>query len=227
MRALRLCTQRMEEMVLIDGITNVEYRFRCKWSHRVMGQIFFCCLWIWTWNSGGIGGLISGSYFGLRGTVHSGEEERGILPSRLFYYTNVYISVARFKFGFHGLTEFKNLTGLIWVMFHFLKHLKVSFTISVWDTEGVQDVCFVFMSPIQKRIHRFVTVFEHFWQESTPASFSHNLVWVKVNFSSRCDTFLFWCTPFHLYSVSRMELSLICIGNVRAKLSRIAFLKHQ
>lgn len=107
------------------------------------------------------------------------------------------------KFGFHEVAEWKNLAGIIWVMFHFLKHLRVSFAISVWDSEGVQDVCFVFMSPIKKFIHSFFTVFEHFWQEFSSANFTQNLVWVKVNFSSHSDVFLFWCTRFHLHPVSR------------------------
>lgn len=88
--------------------------------------------------------------------------------------------------------------------FIFLKHLKVSFAISVRDTQGVQDVWFVFMSPIQKCIHLLLyCVWAFFWQESSPANFSQNLVWVKVYFSSHSDAFLFWCTLFHLHSVSR------------------------
>ncbi len=106
-------------------------------------------------------------------------------------------------FGFHELTELKDLTGLMWVMFHLLKHLKVSFAITVCDTEGLQVVCFVFMSPIQKCIQCFLAAFEHFWQEFSPASFSQNPVWVKVNFSLHSDVFLFWCTLFYLYSVRR------------------------
>lgn len=120
------------------------------------------------------------------------EIERWILPSRLFYYANVYISC---KFGFHELGKFKKSHVSF---FFFFKHLTVSFAISVWDTEVVQNG-----SPIQGCIHCFFAVFEHFWQESSPVNFSQNLVWVKVNFSPHSDAFLFWCTLFHINSVSR------------------------
>lgn len=107
------------------------------------------------------------------------------------------------NFGFHELTEFKNLTGMIWVMFHFLKHLKVSFAISVRDTESTGCViCFYVTNPEMYSLASLRRL-SIFWQEFSPANFSQNLVWVKVNFSSHSDAFLFWCALFHLYSVSR------------------------
>lgn len=35
------------------------------------------------------------------------------------------------------------------------------------------------------------------------SNLSQNLVWVQINFCSHSHTFLFWCTLFHLHSVSR------------------------
>lgn len=89
MQGLRLCTQRMEEMVLIDGITNVEYRFRCKWSHRVMGQICFFFLLLVDMDKI-VQGLVDLSQAAIlvEWDVHGAGERGWIPPRRLFYCTN-------------------------------------------------------------------------------------------------------------------------------------------
>lgn len=64
-----------------------------------------------------------------------------------------------------------------------------------------------------------------FLQKHHLVIFSQNLFGVKVNFSLLSDAFIFWCTLFHLYSVSRQGVLLMSIGNIHTKLSRTAFLK--
>lgn len=59
MCAPRLCAHRMAEMLLIDGITNVEYHFRCKmvkWGYRTNLSAYGHG---WEWNMGDMGGLNS------------------------------------------------------------------------------------------------------------------------------------------------------------------------
>lgn len=102
---------------------------------------------------------------------------------------------------FRSWPSLKTSGGLMWVMFHFLKHLKVSFAISVWDTEGVQDVCFVFMSPIQKCILCFFTVLEHFLTRILSCQFQS-----EPGLSQSQLQLPFWCISILMYTVS----SLFC-----------------
>lgn len=69
----------------------------------------------------------------------------------------------------------------------------------------------------------FPFFFLFFLQKHHLVIFSQNLF--GVNFSLLSDAFIFWCTLFHLYSVSRQGVLLMSIGNIHTKLSRTAFLK--
>ncbi len=153
------------------------------------------------WNSGGIGGLISGSYFSLMECTWCCS--KGGFYHQDYFIIRMCISVwPDENFGFHELAEFKNLRGMIWVMLHFLKHLKVSFAISVRDTEGVQDVRFVFMSPIQKCIHLLLCcVWAFFLTRILSCQFQS-----EPGLSQSQLQLTYWCISILMYTVS----SLFC-----------------
>lgn len=97
---------------------------------------------------------------------------------------------------------------MIWVMSDFLQHPEMSFIISVRDSEAAQDERFV-LSPIQKCIYASLLCLSGFWQDSRPVNFIQNLDLSQSRLELHILMhFLFWCTLFHLYSVSKKGRSI-------------------
>lgn len=133
------------------------------------------------------------------------------------------------NFGFHELTEFKNLTGMIWVMFHFFLNILRCHLQLAFETLREYRTCDLFLCHQSRNVFTcFFTVFEHFFDKNPLLPIS-----VRTWFESKSTSahilmhFYFDVHCFIFILSAGRGVSLICIGNVRTKLSRIAFSKHQ
>lgn len=167
-------------------------------TQGVMGQIFlFFASYGYGqgWNSGGIGRLISGSYFSLMECRWERNADSTI--------KSITLHKSAYQWGLMKIciswTEFRNLTGIIRVVFHFLNYLKVSFVIRHCVNAGCV-LCIVTYPEIYSLLLHCVGAIFFFPNTKIPSCQFHS---EPGSESGETDAFLIWCTLFHLYSVSK------------------------